>query len=234
MKTHEPPETGKLKPETSLRRAAPKRIPLSGFQSQVSSLKFPVSSLSSAFSLIELLVVIAIFAILATLTLPAIGSINQAGGINRAGAILGDQIVLARQEAVSKNRDIEVRIIDVDDPITPGYRAIQLWRVDESGTTKTPFGKIQKLPDGIVIASNSLSPLLSADTNVSNTTNFGGLGNRPYLGFRIRSSGGLPSDITTDNNFLTVQLAKDTGLPPKNFYTVRVNPITGRVTIHRP
>jgi uncharacterized protein (TIGR02596 family) len=228
------PETGKLKPETSTRIEAPDRILLSGLRSPASGLKSQVSSLSSAFSLIELLVVIAIFALMATLTLPAISSINQAGGINRAGQILGDQIILARQEATSKNRDVEVRIIDVSDPMWPGYRAIQLWLVDESGTPQGPLGKIQKLPEAIVIASNSLSPLLTADTNVSGTTNFGGLGSRPYNGFRVRASGSLPSAVTANNNFLTVQLAKDTDIPPKNYYTVRVNPVTGRVTIHRP
>lgn len=181
--------------------------------------------------------VIAIFALMATLTLPAISSINQAGGINRAGQILGDQIILARQEATSKNRDIEVRIINVskgNDPMWPGYRAIQLWLVDESGTPQGPLGKIQKLPESIIIASNTLSPLLTADTNVSGTTNFGALGSCAYGGFRVRASGSLPSAVTPANNFLTVQLARDTDIPPKNYYTVRVNPITGRVTIHRP
>ena len=232
------PETGKLKAETSMRSEAPDRIPLSGLRSPVSGLKSQVSAFSSAFSLIELLVVIAIFALMATLTLPAISSINQAGGINRAGQILGDQIILARQEATSKNRAIEVRLINVNDPMWPGYRAIQLWLIDESGTSQGPLGKIQKLPESIVIASNTLSPLLTADPNVSGTTNFGALGSCAYGGFRVRASGSLSSDVTTNNNFLTVQRAKDTGsqpgTDPKNYYTVRVNPITGRVTIHRP
>jgi uncharacterized protein (TIGR02596 family) len=171
---------------------------------------------------------------MATLTLPAINNIGQAGGINRAGQLLGDQLVLARQEAASKNRDVEVRMIHVNDPLWPGYRALQLWQLDETGILATPLGRIQKLPDSTVIASNALSPLLTADVGVSGTTNFGGLGNRPYKGFRIRSSGSLPSAVTTNNNFLTVQLAKDTGIPPQNYYTVRINPITGRVTIHRP
>jgi uncharacterized protein (TIGR02596 family) len=177
------------------------------------------------------LVVITIFAIMAAVTLPAIGSLRQAGGINRGGQILGDLIILARQEAVAKNRNIEVRIIDVADPMWPGYRAVQLWLVDESGFA-TPLGKVQRLPDGIVVASNSLSPLLTADTNVTGTTNFGALGSRPYKGFQIRASGAL--SVTTTNNFLTVQLARGTGTPPNNYYAVQVNPVTGRVSIHRP
>ncbi len=204
------------------RKATP---PTPGFVRQVSP---------SAFSLLELLVVIAIFAIMAAVTLPAFSSINQAEGVNRAGQTLGDTVILARQEAVSKNRDIEVRIIDVADPLFPGYRAIQLWINDAAGTNPSPLGKIQRLPDGVIIASNSLSPLLTADANVSGSTNFGALGKRDYRGFRIRANGALPQSVTPTNNFLTVQLAKDTGEPPGNFYAIRVNPVTGRVTTHRP
>jgi uncharacterized protein (TIGR02596 family) len=189
---------------------------------------------TTAFSLIELLVVIAILALLATVTLPAIVNITQGNVISRAGQTLGDMIILARQEAVAKNRDIEVRLIDVEDPMWPGYRAVQLWIADETGSSNAPLGKVHKLPEAVVIASNVLSPLLDADPSVSGTTNFGALGRRPYKGFRIRSNGSLPTGITTSNNFLTVQLARDTGVPPKNFYAVRVNPITGLVTIHRP
>jgi hypothetical protein len=36
------------------------------------------------------------------------------------------------------------------------------------------------------------------------------------------------------NNFLTVQSANDVTVPPSNYFTVRVNPVTSQVTIHRP
>jgi len=210
------------------------RSPLSSLKPQVSAFKFPLSAISSAFSLIELLVVVAIIALMTVVTLPSISGVNQAGAINRAGQTLGDLVILARQEAVSKNRDIEVRVIDLADPMYPGYRAIQLWIADEIGASSAPLGKIQKFPEGIVLASNTLSPLLTSDTSVAGTTNFGALGSRPYKGFRVRASGALPPAIGSTNNFLTVQLARDADIPPKNFYTIRVNPITGRVTVHRP
>jgi hypothetical protein len=80
-----------------------------------------------------------------------------------------------------------------------------------------------------------LSPLLSAD-GTAGSTNFGALGLCDYKGFRIRSGGALSSVDVTDNidNFLTVQAAKDTAERPVNYYTIRVNPLTRRITTHRP
>jgi len=180
-----------------------------------------------AFSLIELLVVVAIFALLATLAVPALSSIRGAGNISRGGQTLADLIILARQEASTKNRDVEVRFIDVpgDDP---GFRAAQLWLIAETGPTR--IGRIERLPDRIIISSNmALSPLLGSDN--LGTTNFGAMGVRGYRGFRVRAGGSLDASVTTTNNFLTVHSANDSNIPPENFYAVRVNPITGRVTV---
>jgi len=185
-----------------------------------------------AFSLIELLVVVAIIGILAAITVPALASIQRANGVNRAGQMLGDAIIAARQEASSKNRDVELRIILLENP--SGYRAFQTWIADDRGVM-SPLGKAERLPDSVLIASGSqLSPILEANTNLAGTTNFGALGNRAFTGLRIRA-GGLPDpNITTSNNFLTVRGLTDTATPPANFYAIRLVPATGRVTIHRP
>jgi uncharacterized protein (TIGR02596 family) len=190
------------------------------------------SSFSSAFSLIELLVVIVIFSIMAVLAVPAFNSVRGAGEVTRGGQVLADQIALARQEAAAKNRDIEVRIVEVGGS-DPGYRGVQLWMRGETATNQV--GRIETMPDRVLISSNpTLSPLLNASTTVSGNANFGSLGNRPYKGFRIRAGGTLDSQITTSNNFLTIQSANVSNSLPANFFAVRVNPVTGRVTTHRP
>ena len=188
----------------------------------------------TAFSLVELLVVVAIIGIMASIAVPAFSSIAAASGITRGGQLLGDQIILARQEATTRNRDIEVRLIDMTNGAWSGYTAMQLWLKDESGVL-SPLGKIQKLPEGTIISlNNSLSPLLTADTSISGSTNFGAT-TCSYKGFRIRASGSPSSTINTNNNFLTVVLARDASkTPPDNYYSVSVNPVTSKVKIYRP
>ena len=192
---------------------------------------------SQAFSLTELLIVMAIVGLLASLTMPAFSSIVSGNGISKGGQILGDQIIFARQEATTKNRNVELRFISMPNGLLSGYSAMQLWMTDETGTNSTPLGKLQKLPEGVLIASNDvLSPLLKADSSVGGVmTILSQSTAQHYVGFLIRSSGALSSAITTDNNFLTIVAARDADkTPPKNYYAVQVNPVTGRVTIQRP
>jgi len=197
----------------------------------------PRASQKFAFSLIELLVVVAIIGIMAALAVPAFSSISSASGITRGGQLLGDHIILARQEASTKNRDIEVRLIDMTNGAWSGYTALQLWIKDESGVL-SPLGKVQKLPDGVVISSNAIySPLLTADSTVGSGAmpNSGPAALRPYQAFRIRANGSPSSSITTNNNFLTVIMARDASqTPPANYYSVSMNPITSKVKIYRP
>lgn len=189
---------------------------------------------SRAFTLIELLVVVALMAVLSAMVLPSVTGLGAAGGITRGGEMVADAFVLARQEALTRNRDVEVRFIDVTENGVTAPRAVQLWIWDATGTNTDRLATVQRLPSGIIIASNSLSPLLGADTNAIGTANFGPLGTSPYRGVRIRSTGLPRVLLARTNNFLTVQAERSTGTPPANFAVVRLNGATGRVNIIRP
>ena len=81
-----------------------------------------------AFSLIELLVVIAIIALLTSLIVPAASSLGSSYSLTRQGQLLSDQIVLARQVATSRNRNIEVLLTQSN-----SNWSVQLWQLDTAG-----------------------------------------------------------------------------------------------------
>ena len=75
------------------------------------------------FSLIELLVVILIIAIIAVFVTPAASTILKGSQLSQAEQVITDQIKLARQQAVTKNHNVEVRFIRYGDPEMPGEKA---------------------------------------------------------------------------------------------------------------
>jgi uncharacterized protein (TIGR02596 family) len=184
-----------------------------------------------AFSLIELLVVIAILGILTALAAPAFNSVSMASKISRSGVLVGDQIALARQEAASKNRDVEVRIVEIAENGFTGWRGVQLWIANDDGTMR-PLDRIVRLPaETTIMDSTTFSPLLGflsgTLTNGTQTMRYGG--------FRVRSNGYPDQAVTIANNFLTVRPARESGTTlGANFSAVRVHPLTGRVSTHQP
>lgn len=200
----------------------------------------------AGFSLVELLVVMAIVVLLMAIVVPAVSTVFRAGELGRAGRVLADEIALARQEAVARQRDVEVRFVQL-----PGHgneealRAVQLWIADERGVM-APHRPLQRFPGAVVVAAaDGLSPLLDPGATGHATRQgqdqFGSEGTRSWRGFRFRGSGTLDQgQINTGNNFIT--LAAETDLaggaanagPPANYYAVRINPATGRVSTHQP
>ncbi len=180
-----------------------------------------------AFSLIELLVVVALMAILMSLAMPAV-RMSASMGISQAGDMVADQIALAKQEASTRSRDVEVRILQLDTNETAGFGGVQLWGADDLGAMK-PLGRVVKLPVGVGVATAAnISPLLGLTNGTIPGQNI------PYRGFRIRSNGLPQREITAANNFLTVQSLRDGENLGVNFYAVRIHPLTGRITSYRP
>jgi len=190
-----------------------------------------------AFSIVELLVVMVILIILAAITLPAMNSMMGAASLSRAGVTVSDNLARARQEAVARSREIEVQFYSIQSDPNQGWRAMQMFRVEQSASGRTlfPLSRVVTLPDGVMISSDAaLSPLLTADTSIQGSTNLPGYGLTTYAGFRYRPNGTVGGAIAGTNNFLTLQNIKATGSPPANYYTVQVNPMTGKVIAFRP
>lgn len=193
--------------------------------------------LVAAFSLVELLVVMGITSLLLALAGLGVSKVVPAMELSRGGQTVSDTIALARQEASTLNREIQVVFVELPDGPDKYWSAMQLWRVDETadGQLVKPITALLKLPASVAITPEpELSPLLVADPSLEGSANFGGQPNVRYRGFRFRA-GGLPDQsVKAGTNFVTVRRRSDAAAVPQNYYTVQINPITGRTFIYRP
>ena len=122
------------------------------------------------FSLIELLVVCAIIVVVVGFTVPAATTLIRGSQLTQAAQMVSDQLVLARQQALSKNRPVEVRFYRFGDKESPGensddpesgkYRALQVFEIIESGAA-IPLNKIQRLPATVVFNRGGMSTIIS-------------------------------------------------------------------------
>ncbi len=188
-----------------------------------------------AFSLIELLVVMGILILLMTFAIPAFNSITVGSNLNRAGLMIGDEIALARQEAVSKNRDVQVVLYKLPTGTTSAWRGIRLLRIDQTpaGMVTNAASRLLQIPEGVLISPDAAySPLLTSAVN--DTVTLPGYGTVQCASFRFRANGSLESRISSASNFLTLQSVTATGNPPANYYTIQVNTLTGKLSVFRP
>lgn len=189
-----------------------------------------------AFSLIELLVVMGVIVLIASLVVPSFSSIVVGTNLSRAGQIIGDELTLARQEAVTKNRDVIVRFYKWTEVGDSEWRGIQLLSEIKVGasTEVRPLGRLKTLPQGVVLDSD-LSPILelpgeTLENDVSPPDKEG----LSVASFRFRANGTTQPQFANDANYVTVRNLTASGNPPDNYYTLQINPVTGKVSTYRP
>lgn len=220
-------------------------------------MKFPLKRFRpSGFSLIELIVVIGIIAIIAVFAVPAASTVIRGSQLTQASQILTDQLNLARQQALTKNRSIEVRFYrfgdaeqpgeEADKPETGKFRAIQLYEVLETGTP-VPLGKIQRLPNTVVLNDGKLSTLINTEDTASSQAPKKPTESDPelprgvkrhyeYSAFRFLPDGS--TNLQPTKNWYTTlhgitDVVKDE-VPPPNFFTLQIDPVSGTTKGYRP
>ncbi|HYR57249.1 MAG TPA: Verru_Chthon cassette protein D [Chthoniobacteraceae bacterium] len=212
-----------------------------------------------AFSLIELIIVISVIVIIAAFTMPAMNTILRGSNMTQASGLIVGQLSIARQQALSRNRPVEVRFYRFADPETPGetvadpstgqFRAMQLFEVQQSGVA-LPIDKMQRLPGGVIFAyapGTGLSSLIdkgtagaptqaSADQTAPRLPRGVDM-NYEYVSFRFQQDGSTNKN-PTGKWFITLISINDklaaSDKPPPNFFTVQIDPVSGVTKTYRP
>ncbi len=208
------------------------------------------SSGQTAFSLIELLAVIAIIAMLLAFTLPAFNSTLQGIQLTQGAQMLSEQIHLARQTALTKNRSIEVRFYRYVDSNANGasgkrfFRALQSFEINDDGTAK-PIGKMHRVPNAIILDSSpTLSPLL--DTSRLKAWNppldpqisLPGIGTSyDAYAFTFRNDGSANLSVANQQWFVSLHngnAGDNLGKLPADFAVLQIDPWNGQTRLFRP
>lgn len=191
-----------------------------------------------AFTLIEILMVLVILTALIVMMAPALLGLMKSTRLSSAGDEVVNHLVDAQLIALSEFTDVEVRLYELPDfseaDSSPQLRGLQTYalrfdqnNVDSDGSFQaaTP---IVHLDHGVAISRDQrLSSLINLKWSEDKGPD--GQSQRRYFAFRFHSDGS--TDLTPDQQwFLT--LAEQQA--PANYYTIQIDPETGRVRTFRP
>ena len=208
------------------------------------------------FTLVELLVVMVIVIMLMAATIPAVMKLSSSSGVEAGARMVGAQLRLARQEAITRRRFVAVVFptTNTTGGDTVAYTAFRPCYVRSTGGSFVfdewvPNVDWTFCPVGAVIAEVDLdgpstgSPPDFADGTISQVDDSSP--SNPDFGFSssvravvFRPAGRLAAfgnrNVTLVEGAMPMGATTPTIKQPKNWINIQVNQFTGRVTYERP
>lgn len=183
------------------------------------------------FSLVELLAVMAILSLLFVMSAVSITNLQRSQKLVQAATEVKESLQLARQFALTRNQVIVASFCQVQDELgsTDKINALRLDAVNADGTF-TPISKMIRFPTGFSVWDNAAWSTL----NSLSKTNLSFQGSSvPCYQFGFRPSG-RTTLASTNGWFFTIRNHQTPESVPKNFVTLVVDPVTGRITWNQP
>lgn len=202
----------------------------------------------SAFTLVELLVVIVVLAMLLLVAVPSMFSSTSASQLTATGDLLLNKLSETQQEAIASDSEVEVCFImsanaRALEPV-PRLRSFQVLRMTSlhEGGPETDLAaaeEVIRFADGIVVSSKpKITSIFEAGTAAGTNPGVKSDATTPAaksLGVRFNPDGStnLPPGSPWFITLVSEESEANEGVPA-NFYTIQIDPATGRIRSFRP
>lgn len=197
------------------------------------------------FTIIEMLVVVSIATLLMSVAANVATQVVEGNQLTQAGEMITDELRLARQTALARDRVVEVRFYKPSNANSfgeqPGVNAVQSFIFDDENSAATPLKEIRTLPGAVKVSDDAtLSTLivparLKSDWKEGDTQLALPDTGTDYSVYRIRFLPDGNTDLDAQQNwFLTLHNRREKQTPPPNYVTIQVKAARGSVRTFRP
>jgi uncharacterized protein (TIGR02596 family) len=196
------------------------------------------------FTLVEMLVVVAIIGMLLFIATPSILGTMEASQLTNSGTSLSFKLSLAQQMAVSRKKPVEVRFYTYIYNGVSAVRGYQLFLQSDPNAANFGLKAIEGpeyFGDGSVVGlTGTLSPLLQgAGTNATEEPWASKGAGTTYHRVVFYPDGSTNLNLSLAQAFLTLGGERTlteagAGVAPPNYFTIQIDPVTGRTRTYRP
>jgi uncharacterized protein (TIGR02596 family) len=197
----------------------------------------------AGFSLVELVVVVAIVTMLIALATPYTLAAMQSANLTSAGDTLMQKFAMAQQRSLTENRPVGLDFFYYSEDDIKGCHAIQMISYDPATNQATQLEPpVYWSKQSVVLVEGVLSPMFSTNQTATST---GQAALNPFksLGATFQRvifypNGSTSLRVPLRTAYLTLISTKnykaDLAEAPPNYYSVQIDPVTGRGHSYRP